>query len=121
MPYHLSDNIKKGSLCLLKHDVEFFSQIVPILNPEYFDFPAYKNIFLGVRDYYDKYRKLPSDAVLPDYITSNVSGAADEGIDYESVILDINQMDKTIMGDREFKGSPRTRQWIWLSGSQLQF
>lgn len=102
MPYHLSDNIKKGSLCLLKHDVEFFSQIVPILNPEYFDFPAYKNIFLGVRNYYDKYRKLPSDSILPDYIISNVSGAADEGIDYESVIMDINEMDKTIMEDREF-------------------
>tara|TARA_R110000824_G_scaffold145430_1_gene313711 strand:+ start:113 stop:1420 length:1308 start_codon:yes stop_codon:yes gene_type:complete len=102
MPYHLSDNIKKGSLCLLKHDVEFFSQIVPILNPEYFDFPAYKHLFTGVRDYYEKYRKLPSDSVLPDYIMSNVSGAADEGIDYESVIMDINQMDKSIMGDREF-------------------
>ena len=102
MPYQISDNIKKGSLYLLKHNVEFFSQIVPILKPNYFDFPAYKNIFIGVRDYYDKYRKLPSDSILPDYIATNVSGSLDEGIDYESAIMDINQMDKTIMEDREF-------------------
>ena len=102
MPYHISDNTKRGCLYLLKKDIEFFSEIVPLLKPEYFDFPAYKNVFLGVRDYYDKYQKLPSDSILPDYINCNVSGASDLGVDYENTLAEINTIDKSCLGDREF-------------------
>ena len=102
MPYHISENTKKGCLYLLKHDLEFFSQIVPLLKPEYFDFPAYKNVFLGIRNYYEKYRKIPSDAVLVDFIEATVSGATDDGIDYENTILEINTIDKSCLNDREF-------------------
>jgi replicative DNA helicase len=102
MPYHISDNTKRGCLYLLKKDIEFFSEIVPLLKPDYFEFPAYKNVFLGVRNYYDKYRKLPSDGVLPDFINASVSGAAATGIDYEDTIAEINSIDKACLGDREF-------------------
>tara|TARA_Y100001938_G_scaffold126710_1_gene178893 strand:- start:374 stop:1684 length:1311 start_codon:yes stop_codon:yes gene_type:complete len=102
MPYHISDNTKRGCLYLLKKDIEFFSEIVPLLKSDYFDFPAYKNVFLGVKNYYDKYRKLPSDSVLPDFINASVSGASDEGIDYENTLAEINTIDKSCLGDREF-------------------
>tara|TARA_R110002110_G_scaffold239686_5_gene455681 strand:- start:747 stop:2060 length:1314 start_codon:yes stop_codon:yes gene_type:complete len=102
MPYHISDNTKKGCLYLLKHDLEFFSEIVPLLKPEFFDFPAYKNLFLGISFYYDEYRKLPSDRILPDYILNQVSGASNDGIDYEGTIAEINSFDKSCIGDREF-------------------
>jgi len=102
MPYHISDNTKRGCLYLLKKDMEFFSEIVPLLRPEYFDCPAYKNVFVGVRNYYDKYKKLPSDSVLPDYINATVSGASDLGVDYENTIAEINTIDKSCLGDREF-------------------
>ena len=102
MSYHISDNTKKGCLYLLKHDLEFFSEIVPLLRPEFFDFPAYKNIFLGISSYYDKYRKLPSDKALPDYIMNNVSGATDNGIDYSSTIGEINSFDRSCLHDRDF-------------------
>lgn len=102
MPYHISDNTKKGCLYLLKHDLEFFSEIVPLLKPEFFDFPAYKNIFVGVREYYDKYRKIPSDIALVDFIATNVSGSDPQGIDYENTISEINTFDKSCLGDRDF-------------------
>ena len=102
MPYHISDNTKKGCLYLLKHDLEFFSEIVPLLKPEFFDFPAYKHVFIGVRDYYDKYRKVPSDIALADFISTSVSGADANGIDYENTIAEINAFDKSCLGDREF-------------------
>ena len=102
MPYHISDNTKKGCLYLLKHDLEFFSEIVPLLKPEFFDFPAYKNVFLGISSYYEEYRKLPSDGALPDYILNQVSGASNDGIDYVSTIAEINSFDKSCIGDREF-------------------
>ena len=102
MPYHISDNTKKGCLYLLKHDLEFFSEIVPLLKPEFFDFPAYKNVFLGVRDYYEKYTKIPSDVALVDFIATSVSGADAKTIDYENTIAEINTFDKSCLGDREF-------------------
>jgi len=102
MPYHISDNTKKGCLYLLKHDLEFFSEIVPLLKPEFFDFPAYKNLFIGISEYYDEYRKLPSDGVLPDYIVNNVSNACLDGIDYTSTIAEVNSFDKSCLDDREF-------------------
>lgn len=102
MPYHISDNTKKGCLYLLKHDLEFFSEIMPLIKPEFFDFPAYKNLFVGISNYYDKYRKLPSDASLPDYILNNVSGASEDGIDYENTIAEVNSFDQSCLDDREF-------------------
>ena len=102
MPYHISDNTKKGCLYLLKHDLEFFSEIMPLLKPEFFDFPAYKNLFLGISTYYDEYRKLPSDRVLPDYILNQVSGASNDGIDYVGTIAEVNSFDKSCINDREF-------------------
>lgn len=101
MAYHLSDNTKKGCLYLLKHDPEFFSEILPLIQEDYFEFPSYKNVFLGVKGYYEKYTKLPSDGVLPDFIRNHIQ-KEDEGIDYESVISDINSIDKTCLEDREF-------------------
>ena len=92
MPYHISDNTKKGCLYLLKHDLEFFSEIVPLLKPEFFDFPAYKNVFLGVRDYYEKYTKIPSDVALVDFIATSVSGADAKTIDYENTIAEIKTL-----------------------------
>ena len=102
MPYHISDNTKKGCLYLLKHDLEFFSEIMPLLKPEFFDCPAYKNLFLGISNYYDEYRKLPSDRVLPDYILNQVSGASNDGIDYVGTIAEVNSFDKSCINDREF-------------------
>lgn len=102
MPYHISDNTKKGCLYLLKHDLEFFSEIMPLLKSEFFDFPAYKNLFLGISNYYDEYRKLPSDRVLPDYILNQVSGASNDGIDYVGTIAEVNSFDKSCINDREF-------------------
>lgn len=102
LAYHISENTKKGCLYLLKHDLEFFSEIVPLLRSDFFDFPAYKNLFLGISNYYDKYRKLPSDATLPDYIHNHVSGASTDGIDYASTISEVNSFDRSCIEDREF-------------------
>lgn len=99
--YHLSDNTKKGALYLLKHDQEFFSEILPLIQSDYFEFPSYKNIFLGVKEYHEKYGKIPSDSVLPDFIRNNVD-KEDDGLDYATVLDEINSIDKSCLDDREF-------------------
>tara|TARA_R110000782_G_scaffold184388_2_gene274721 strand:+ start:89126 stop:90436 length:1311 start_codon:yes stop_codon:yes gene_type:complete len=100
MPYNLSDNTQRGCLYLLKHDIEFFSQVVAIVKPEYFESTGYQNIYTGVRDFYDKYRTLPTDAALVDFIKNNATEKDD--YDYEDEILLINSIDKSIFDTREF-------------------
>lgn len=87
---------------LLKHDPEFFSEILPLIQEEYFEFPAYKLIFQGIKQYYEKYGKIPSDTVIPDFILNNLEGAGEEGIEFGAVIAEINSIDKSCLEDREF-------------------
>ena len=102
MTYQLSDNVQKGCLYLLKHDLEFFSQIVPLIKEEYFDFPAYGRIYEGILDYYDKYGNLPSDAALVDFIKFTTPAGVKDDNDYENDIMAINQIDKDIFNHKEF-------------------
>ena len=102
MTYQLSDNVQKGVLYLLKHDLEFFSQIVPIIKTEYFDFPAYGRIFLSIKDYYEKYGNLPSDPALVDFIKFVTPNGVKDDNNYEEDIQAINQIDKDIFNHKEF-------------------
>lgn len=102
MTYQLSENIQKGCLYLLKHDLEFFSQIVAIVKPEYFDFPSYQIIFKGIRDYYDNYGNLPSDSALIDFIKFTRPTDSRDDNDYEEDLLHINEIDKDIFNHKEF-------------------
>jgi replicative DNA helicase len=102
MTYQLSDNVQKGCLYLLKHDLEFFSQIITLVKPDYFDFPSYQRIYKGIRDYYDKYNNLPSDAALVDFIRfTNPDNTKDDN-DYEEDLMSINQIDQDIFNHKEF-------------------
>jgi replicative DNA helicase len=102
MSFQLSDNIQKGCLYLLKHDLEFFSQIVALIKPEYFDFPAYQRLFVGIKDYYEKYKKLPSDASLVDFIRFTTPENVKDDNDYDEDLTAINQIDKDIFNHKEF-------------------
>ena len=59
--YAFNENIQRGILYLLKSDKDFYLQIVNLVKPEYFEFPSHGRIFSVVRDYYEKYKKLPTD------------------------------------------------------------
>lgn len=102
MTYQLSDNVQRGCLYLLKHDVEFFSQIVALVKPDYFDFPAYQRIFEGIRDYYEKYKTLPSDDGLVDFIKFTTPENKKDDNDYADDLAAINQIDKDIFNHKEF-------------------
>ena len=102
MTYQLSDNVQKGCLYLVKHDLEFFSQIVTLIKPEFFEFPSYQRIYQGVKDYYDKYKNLPSDAALVDFIKFTTPENIKDDNDYEEDLNSVNQIDKDIFNHKEF-------------------
>ena len=59
--YEFNENIQRGILYLLKSNRDFYLQIINLVKPEYFEFPIHGKIYNAVRDYYDKYKKLPND------------------------------------------------------------
>lgn len=101
MAYHLSENTQRGCLYLLKNDAEFFSQILSIVKPEYFDFPAYQKIFSSIKDYYEKYLKLPTNDALVEFIRFTTPPKEKDDNDYEEDLIAIDQIDKSIFDNRE--------------------
>lgn len=61
MKYTFSENIQRGLLFLLKQDKNFFSQITPLVKPEYFEYTTHSNIYRAVVGYFEKYRDIPVD------------------------------------------------------------
>jgi replicative DNA helicase len=101
MAYSLSDKIQKGILFLVKYDQDFFSQIVSLIKPEFFDFPSYAVIFEKVKDYYNTYKKLPPDDILIEYIKQDLP-AKQSISDYQDDLYDINNIDNSILDNREY-------------------
>ena len=101
MSYSFSDNIQRGILYLIKHDRDFYSQIVGLIKPEYFEFPSYSFIFERIKGYYDKYKTIPPDDILLEDIKKSLPKGQDFS-DYEEDILQINNIDQNVLDNREF-------------------
>lgn len=101
MTYSFSDNIQRGILYLIKHDKDFYSQIVGLIKPEYFEFPSYAFIFDKVKAYYDKYKTIPPDDILLEDIKKSLPKGQSFS-EYEDDILQINNIDKSVLDNREF-------------------
>jgi replicative DNA helicase len=101
MSYSFSDNIQRGILYLIKHDRDFYSQIVGLIKPEYFEFPSYSFIFDRIKGYYDKYKTIPPDDILLEDIKKSIPRGQDFS-DYEDDILQINNIDQSVLDNREF-------------------
>jgi replicative DNA helicase len=101
MKYSFSESIQNGILYLLKHDKEFYSQIVPLIKSEYFEFPSYQHIFTKIQAYYDKYRTIPSDAILLEDIKFTLPEGQDLS-DYEDSLYSINNIDISTIENKEF-------------------
>ena len=101
MKYNFSDNIQRGILYLVKHDKDFFSQIVSLVKPEFFEFPSYSLIFDRIREYYDKYKLIPNDDMLLEDIRNNLP-KGETISEYEDDLTQINNINTSIIDNREF-------------------
>ena len=101
MAYEFSDNIQRGILYLLKSNKDFYQQIIGLVNPDYFEYPSHSKIFNTVREYYEKYHKLPTD----DFILQDVKGkltARENLSDYEDELLYVNNLDASTTNNPEY-------------------
>jgi replicative DNA helicase len=64
MAYKFADSIQRGILYLAKADTEFYSEIINLVKPEYFEFNLHSAIFTSVVEHCTKYKVLPTDAII---------------------------------------------------------
>ena len=99
--YQFNENIQRGILYLLKSDKDFYLQIVNLVQPDYFEFPSHGKIFSVVRDYYEKYKKLPTDDFIEQEIRQTKSER--ESIhDYTDEIQYINTLDVSAIEGQDY-------------------
>ena len=61
MAYQFQDSIQRGLLYLAKSEENFLVQVMPMVKPDYFEFPSHQKFYSIIKDYYHSYRALPSD------------------------------------------------------------
>ena len=99
--YKFSENIQRGIIYLLKNDEWFYSQIINLVKPEYFEFPHHQRMFSIVKNHHEKYGKIPKDDFIIEearqYCTSQSPIS-----DYVDEIEFINRIDESMLGDRDY-------------------
>mgnify|MGYP005821689475 CR=1 FL=1 len=101
MAYEFSENIQRGILYLLKSHSDFFAQIVGLVKPDYFEYPVHSNIFSVVRDYHEKYDRLPTDEFILEEV-KNVKKGREDLADYQDEIYGINSLDTSALENPEY-------------------
>ena len=99
--YEFSENIQRGILYLLKSDRDFYLQIVNLVKSEYFEFPVHGKIYNAVRDYYEKYTKLPNDDFIEQELKSRKS-ERESLHDFTDELTCINRLDTSAMDGEDY-------------------
>ena len=101
MAYEFSDNIQRGILYLLKSNMDFYQQIIGLVNPGYFEYPSHSKIFNTVKEHYEKYHKLPTDDFILQDVKSKLT-ARENLSDYEDELLYVNNLDTSTTNTPEY-------------------
>jgi len=59
--YQFSESIQQGIIYLVKSELDFAVQALPLVKAEYFEYPCHQKIWSVVFDFYTQYKKLPSN------------------------------------------------------------
>jgi replicative DNA helicase len=99
--YQFNENIQRGILYLLKSDRDFYLQIINLVKPDYFEFPIHGRIYSAVRDYYEKYKKLPNDDFIEHELLE--TKAAKESVhDFTDELSYINRLDTSAADGEDY-------------------
>jgi len=99
--YQFNENIQRGILYLLKSDKDFYIQIINLVKPDYFEFPIHGRIYSAVRDYYEKYKKLPNDDFIEHELLE--TKAAKESVhDFTDELSYINRLDTSAADGEDY-------------------
>lgn len=99
--YPFSSNVQRGIIYLLKNDHDFFSQIAPLVSPEYFEYPAHARIYEAVVSHYEEYLSIPTDDFIIEDIRKEL-GDNGKISDYVEELEDINSINPESVENKEY-------------------
>ena len=101
MAYNFGENVQRGILYLAKYNKDFFSQITPLVKPEYFEFPIHSTIYNAIVGFHSKYQNLPCDDFILE-VCKKLKNSKEKPSDYQDEITLINRMDTSSIGSEDF-------------------
>ena len=99
--YELSDNIQRGIVFLAKSDKNFLVQVMPMISPDYFEFPSHQKMYVIIVDYYKKYGKLPHDEFILEEV-KRVKSANELFSDFKEELERINELDESSLNNEDY-------------------
>lgn len=101
MSYDFSENVQRGILYLAKYNKDFFSQITPLVKPEYFEFPIHSTIYNSIVEFHSKYQNIPCDDFILE-VCKKKKGTRESSSDYQDELTLINRLDTSSIGNEDF-------------------
>ena len=99
--YELSDNIQRGIVFLAKSDKNFLVQVMPMISPDYFEFPSHQKMYVIIMDYYKKYGKLPHDEFILEEV-KRVKSPNELFSDFKEELERINELDESSLNNEDY-------------------
>jgi replicative DNA helicase len=99
--YEFAENIQRGILYLIKSDLGFLLQVLPMVRPEYFEYPSHQKMYTIISEYHNKYKKLPSDDVVLEE-AKRIKSSNELFSDYKEEMVQINNIDETALANCEY-------------------
>jgi len=99
--YELSDNIQRGIVFLAKSDKNFLVQVMPMISPDYFEFPSHQKMYVIIVDYYKKYGKLPHDEFILEEV-KRVKSPNELFSDFKEELEHINELDESSLNNEDY-------------------
>lgn len=101
MTYQFSENIQRAIVFLTKSSKDWYSQIANLVKAEYFEFPAHSTIYTIIKEYYEKYKELPTDDVIIEECRKTLKPTQGIG-GYEDEITRLNSLDTSSLQHQEY-------------------
>jgi len=101
MSYDFVEDIQRGILHLSLKDKSFFTEVMNLIKPEYFDYSPHSKMYESIVEFYSEYRKLPTPPVLMEEVKSKIN-ERENFSDYMEEINSISSMDSSEIVDEQY-------------------
>jgi len=101
MAYNFQDSIQRGILYLTKSDEGFLIQTMPMIKADYFEFPSHQKFFSTIKDFFLKYKKLPTNDQLLETVRGIMASNELFG-DYKDELSEIDKLDVKSIENEEY-------------------
>ena len=101
MAYNFQDSIQRGMIYLAKSEEGFLIETMPMIKAEYFEFPSHQKFYSTLKDFFLKYKKLPTNDQLLEE-TRKVLASNELFGDYKLELEEINQLDVKSIENEEY-------------------